>query len=297
MSQHVVVTGVAGRLGGRIVHEFSGAGYRVTRLSRAQLDITDRAAVRATMARLQPDVIVNCAAYNAVDRAEGDGAAAFAINADGPAALADAALALDALLVHYGSDFVFDGSTSVPYGEAAATNPLSVYGHSKLAGERAVRVLPRHYVVRVASLFGGSSPTGQTATIDFMIDALVARRPVRALVDRTVTPSHVRDVASTTRALIERRAPFGTYHCVCSGSATWFDVASELARYLDADDLVRPARTADLTAAATRPAFAALSNQKLQALGVHLPFWQTALKDHLAERVVGLASPPRTRIA
>ena len=169
--------------------------------------------------------------------------------------------------------------------------------HSKLAGECAVRALPRHYVVRVASLFGGSSPTGQTATIDFMIDALVARRPVRALVDRTVTPSHVRDVASTTRALIERRAPFGTYHCVCSGSATWFDVASELARYLDADDLVQPARTADLKPAATRPAFGALSNQKLQALGVHLPFWQTALKDHLAERVVGLASPPRTRIA
>lgn len=264
--------------------ELASAGHDVHALRRTDLDVTRDAEVAAAIDQLRPAAIVNCSAYNAVDAAESDRAAAFAINADGPANLARAAARCGAILVHYSTDFVFDGAAGAPYDEGSATGPLSAYGASKLAGEAEVRRLANHYILRVASVFGGEGVRGHAATIDQMADRMLAGSVVRAAIDRTVSPSYVADVSWASRALLEGNAPRGTYHCVNSGFATWYDVAVELSRQLGVRADVVPMKSAELPGAALRPQFCALSNHKLRTLGVEMPSWGSALERHLALR-------------
>jgi dTDP-4-dehydrorhamnose reductase len=278
----IVVTGAGGRLGGVVTAELTAAGHHVTALDRTDLDITSPDGVTHAIGRLGPDAIVNCSAYNDVDGAEANQAAAFAINARGPALLADVAAATGALLVHYSTDFVFDGTAREPYDEDAATNPVNVYGASKLAGEEAVRGRCRHFILRVESLFGGTGVRGHQSTIDWIAGKLLSGATVRAVVDRTVSPSYVFDVASATRALLEHDAPLGTYHCVNSGFTSWYELAAEVVRGMGLSGRIEPVRSADLKTVAPRPQFCALSNAKLQSAGAAMPGWQDAVQRHLA---------------
>ena len=280
----IIVTGAGGRLGPVVARELAAAGHQVTALRHADLDICDPDRLAAACGRLRPQALVNCASYNAVDAAETNPEAAFALNAGGPANLAAAALGHDALLVHYSTDFVFDGEANVPYPEEAATNPLGVYGRSKLEGEREACRARRHYVLRLASLFGGVGAGSHAAAIDWIADALMAGRPVRAFVDRTVSPSYAVDVARATRALIERNAPSAIYHCVSSGFTTWYDLANEVARLLGTSADIEPSLSVDAGRGARRPRFCALSNRRLLDLGVDMPAWQSAVSRHLATR-------------
>jgi dTDP-4-dehydrorhamnose reductase len=280
----VLVIGGAGRLGAAVANELTGAGHDVAALTRTSLDIRVAAQVVAAFERLQPEAVINCSAWNAVDAAEADPATAFAVNAEGPSFLAQAARATGALLIHYSTDFVFDGESFEPYPEEEPTNPLSVYGASKIAGEHEVRGTHRHYILRLASLFGGSGVNGHRSTIDHIADSVVGNRIVRAIADRTVSPSYVPDVVYATRMLIEREAPYGTYHCVNSGHATWLELAEEVARQLDCVAHLEPVLAANLITAARRPRFCALSNGKLLRLGVRMPTWQTAIGRHLSSR-------------
>ena len=294
----ITLIGADGRLGGVLLGELVTGGYQVTGLTLSDLDITDAERVAVTLERLRPDVIVNCSAYNAVDAAEDHPSAAFAVNATGPSVLADAADATGALLVHFSTDFVFDGRAREPYREDASPNPLGVYGQSKLAGEEAVRKSRRHYICRLESLFGGSGFQGHQATIDQIADRILDSRVVRAIADRTVSPSYAVDVAVATRRLIEIGAPYGVYHCVNSGYTTWIDLAHEVARELGVLPQIEPILSADLHAVAPRPLFCALSNDKLLGVGIQIPTWQSAVRRHLAPRSAAARrgareSPPR----
>ena len=282
---HIAVMGAGGRLGTAVCHEFRSAGHRVAAFAHTDLDVTDAAQVAGAIERLHPDAIINCSAYNAVDAAETEADAAFALNAHGPALLREAAAACDAPFVHFSTDFVFDGRAAKPYGEADTTNPLGVYGASKLAGEVEVARTPRHYILRVASLFGGSGVRGHRATVDQIADTLLAGGQARALVDRTVSPSYVPDVAWATRMLLEREAPYGTYHCVSGGATTWYELALLVARLVHVPACVEPLLASQLKTRAPRPLFCALSNRKLREIGVELPGWQSALRRHLMARV------------
>lgn len=286
----VVVTGAAGRLGAAVCHTLASAGHQVMGLSRRDLDVCDAVQVGTVMRHLRPEAIVNCSAYNAVDAAETDEANAYAVNAGAPAKLAMAAAELDALLVHYSTDFVFDGAADAPYEEHHPTNPLSVYGASKLAGEDAARTAPRHFVLRVESLFGGQGIHGHRATIDYLADTLADGKPIRAAADRTVTPSYVPDVADATLALTAGGARYGTYHCVNSGAATWYELASYVAARLGREGLVERISAADLRTPARRPMYCALSNAKLAAAGIGMLGWQSAVDRHLAGRSAGAAA-------
>jgi dTDP-4-dehydrorhamnose reductase len=279
----IVITGGRGRLGAVLCDELSAAGHAVFAFTRAELDITCAEQIETRLNPLQPTVIINCAAYNAVDAAETDRATAFAVNAHGPALLAAAAGAMDALFVHFSSDFVFDGTADRPYIETHPPNPLSAYGSSKLAGEVAASRAPRHYIVRVESLFGGAG-NGHRATIDFITDAFLADVTVRVAMDRTVTPSYVPDVACATRTHIGSTIPYGIYHCVNRGSTTWYELAQEVARQLDIGGHIEPIRASELIAQAPRPKFCALSNQKLASAGITMPTWQSAVQRHLVGR-------------
>jgi dTDP-4-dehydrorhamnose reductase len=298
--ERVLVTGAAGQLGSAFVQAFSDAGNHVLPLDRQGLDITDGERVGATVREFRPDLIVNCSAFNAVDAAETQISAAFAVNAHGAASLAAAAREIGAVMVHYSTDFVFDGKTSTPYDEEAPANPLSVYGASKLAGEDEVRQWDRHYILRVESLFGGSAKAGTRTTVDFLMESLSQGRTVRAALDRIVSPSYVPHVVRATLDLISGSVPFGTYHCVASGQSTWYELACEIARLVGAPPLVTPVSAADLPSVARRPQFCGLSNRKLRRVGIVMPTWRAALRAHVTARrrmIIGPARPAKTQVA
>ena len=273
MKQLVMILGAGGQLGAAMVDGLARHHEIVSR-TRGELDITNTQAVRADITAICPDVIINCAAYTNVDGAETDQLAALATNAWGVRAIARVAAEVDATIVHYSTDFVFDGAADTPYTETDPPNPRSVYAMSKLLGEWFAAEAPRHYVLRVESLFGGS----MTSSVDRLLQGILGGTEVRAFSDRTVSPSFVEDVVAATRALFEGGKPFGLYHCVNTGWTTWFELAQRLAVSADRPDAhVTPIEMAASGLRAPRPKFAALSNRKLADHGVTLPTWEHAL--------------------
>ncbi len=272
----VLLTGAGAQLASAIRERLDGA-CRLTALSRHDLDITATAEVARIVADLQPEAVVNCASFNDVDGAERRAADALAVNGLAVGALARAAAAAGAVLVHFSTDFVFDPLEDPgPLPESAPVRPRSVYAQSKLLGELYAKRTPRHYVLRVASLFGGAPAK---SSVDTMAATLRRGGVVRAFADRTVTPSYVPDLAAATARLLEGGVPHGLYHCVNSGHGTWLDLATTLAGDLGVDPAAAitavPFRS--VTMAAPRPQYAALSNAALAAHGVTLPHWRDAL--------------------
>ena len=271
-----MVTGAHGQLADAVLRAF--ADWDVIAHVRASLDVTDPRQVAATVAETSPAVIVNCAAFNDVDGAEDRPEDALAVNAFAVRSLARAADECGAALVHYGTDFVFDGIASEPYGEDAPPSPRSTYAMSKLLGEWFGMEAKRGYVLRVESLFGmDPNWIGRLGTLDKIVRALREGREVAAFTDRVVTPSYVEDVAAATRMLVEHGAAPGLYHCVNSGSATWYKVVEESARTLGITGSIKPITTDSVTMRAARPKYCALSNTKLRAAGFVMPSWQDAI--------------------
>lgn len=280
----VLVTGRRGLLGGAIVREFSAAssGHDVVPLDRQALDITDDDAVRRVVEERRPDVIVNCAVYNGVDRAEEEPERVLAVNAFAVRSLVRAATAVGAILVHYSSDFVFDGETNAPYREADEPNPRSVYGASKLLGDWFALEYPRAYVVRVESVFGPpAADPSRRGSLATMVDRINEGTEVPVFVDRVVSPSYTTHITYATRRLVESNAPFGLYHCVNSGHATWAEIAERIAAILGKSIRTRPLTLATAGLRAPRPRYCALSNAKLVAAGVEMPPWPDAVKEFL----------------
>ena len=219
------------------------------------------------VARERPDVVINCAAYNDVDGAEDNGRGALAINAFAVPRAGPGGRRTGAVLVHYGTDFVFDGHTTEPYTEADEPRPQSVYGASKLLGEWFAADARAHYVLRVESLFGGRQ---RRSSVDRIADAITAGQPARVFVDRTVTPSYVDDVADATWALIDdaRRRPLSLRQQRRHDLAGTRPRVREL---LGCSGELVPVKTADVTLRARRPQDCALSNAKLGRPGSRCP--------------------------
>jgi dTDP-4-dehydrorhamnose reductase len=278
----MLVTGARGLLGAAIVRDFAAAGWEVVPLHRDTLDVTDSGAVARQVADAHPDLVVNCVAYNDVDGAEKDPVSALQVNAMAVRSLAAAAKAAGATLVHYGTDFVFDGESDRPYVEEDRPNPRSAYGVSKLLGEWFALDHPRAYVLRVESLFGEPGPDGsRQGSLKGILVRLRAGEQLPVFVDRTVSPGYTTDIAAATRALIEQGAAPGIYHCVNSGSTSWADIASEAARLLGLPIDMKPITLESVALPARRPKYSALSVAKLAAAGIAMPPWQDALARHL----------------
>jgi dTDP-4-dehydrorhamnose reductase len=277
----IAVVGARGQLAAAVIHECAPC-HDVTAFTRDTLDVTDDAAVWAAMDRVRPDAIVNGAAWNDVDAAEDHPIDALGTNAFAVRALARAADRHGAVLVHYSTDFVFDGAASSPYTEEDRPNPRSVYAATKLLGEWFALDRPRAYVLRVESLFGqapGARPArGSVAGI---LNTLRAGGAPNVFVDRTVTPTFVLDAARATRAVIESCPPAGVYHCVNSGACTWLEFAQELARRLGLEPRLVPVRIDDVKLRAQRPRYCALSNEKLRSVGIDMPPWEDALRRYV----------------
>jgi dTDP-4-dehydrorhamnose reductase len=277
----IAVVGARGQLGAAVAHECARAHDTIP-FGREDLDASDAAAVDAAIDRVRPGAIVNAVAYTDVDGAEDHPVEALNANAFAARALARAAGRHGAALVHFSTDFVFDGTASAPYTEQDRPNPRSVYAASKLLGEWFALDAAGAYVLRVESLFGrapGARPSkGSVAGI---VNTLLAGGAAKVFEDRTISPTYVLDAARATRQLIERHATPGIYHCVNSGRCTWLELAQELARQLGVEPRLVPVRMPDMKLRAHRPQYCALSNEKLRSAGIEMPTWQDALGRHV----------------
>ena len=269
----LLVVGAAGQLGSTFADV---PGHDVIGVTRSDVDVTQREALVRLVDRVRPDVLINATAYNNVDGAEDDATSALAVNALAVRSMAAAASRVGATLVHYSTDFVFDGEASRPYREEDRARPVSVYGCSKLLGEWFAEDAPRWYVLRVESLFGGRQAR---SSIDKIVNGLRQGSRVPVFADRVVSPSYVMDVRDATLALLANDAGSGVFHCVNSGEGTWADVGRYVASLLGADPaLLASTSVKDVTLRARRPVYCALSNEKLAAaIGSPLPTWQDAI--------------------
>ena len=281
----VLITGARGLLGAAIVQEFRDADVHA--FGHDQLDVADEAAVTDAVETTRPDIVINCAAYNDVDRAEQEADAALRVNALGVLALARAARGAGAVLVHYGTDFVFDGETDRPYTEEDPPNPRSLYAASKLLGDWFATDATRAYVLRVDSLFGHPGPDGaRRGSLATIVDRICSGAEVPVFIDRTVSPSYTTDVARATRAVVTVEAAPGVYHCVNAGVASWAQIAEEAARLMGLTLRMKPLTLESAKLSAPRPRYCALSPAKLAAAGIVMPTWQDALKRYLSQSLI-----------
>jgi dTDP-4-dehydrorhamnose reductase len=277
-----LVTGAGGQLGHHLAAQLRAAGEDVTALTRAQLDIRRPDDVDAAVAGLRPDVLVNAAAYTAVDAAETDEAAAFEANATGPELLARALARHDGRLVQVSTDYVFDGTASRPYEPGDPTGPRTAYGRTKLAGEQAVRreLADRSCVVRTAWVYGGPGPN----FVDTMRRLEAERETVDVVNDQVGSPTWVVDLAGGLIQLGRLAQPPALLHYVNTGTASWFDLAREVFRCCGADpERGRPTTSAAMPRPSPRPAWSVLSTEAWTAAGLPAPRpWPEALADAVA---------------
>ena len=278
-----LVTGSAGMLGRDLVATLAAHGPDVVGLTRQELDITDEAAVRAALCDCKPDVVVNCAAWTAVDEAESREAEALGVNGQGVAHLAAACAAghgagNEIRLVQMSTDYVFAGDARRPYSEHDTPEPRSAYGRSKLAGERAVLgLLPRSgYVARTAWLYGEYGRN----FVSTMIRLEREKPTVDVVDDQRGQPTWTVDVARQVVALVRADAGSGIYHATSSGEATWFEVAREVFRLVGADPTrVRATSSARHSRSAPRPSYSVLGHDAWAKIGVEpIGDWRTALR-------------------
>ena len=283
-----LVTAAGGQLGADLVR-VSG-DHEVVALTRAELDVTDPAAVEKAVVDVRPDLVLNAAAYTAVDAAETDEATAARVNAEAPANLARVCALHDAGLVHVSTDYVFDGTADRPYEVDAPTGPTSAYGRTKLAGEQAVRALlpERSWVVRTAWVYGESGGN----FVRTMVKLAGIKDTLDVVDDQRGSPTWSRDLAAGLLALASARPAPGIYHCTNAGETTWYGLARAVFAEIGADpDRVRPTTTDRFPRPAPRPAYSVLSGAAWSGAGLPAPRpWRDAL--HAAFAEVGDAFRP-----
>jgi dTDP-4-dehydrorhamnose reductase len=293
----ILLTGASGQVGWELARSLHPLG-EVFALGRAEADLGNPLLVQEQIERIKPDVIVNPAAYTAVDKAESESELAHRINADAPGAMAEAAKKIDALLVHYSTDYVFDGSKTSPYDEADATKPLSVYGASKLAGEDAIQGVGGDYLILRTSWVYASRGSNFVKT---MLRLAAEREELRVVSDQHGAPTWARLIAEATAHVVwqsvleKQQGQFHSeiYHLTNSGTTTWHGFASriiELVREQGSQPLItrqiHPIATTDYPLSAKRPANSLLSTNKLeQKFGLIMPTWENSLRLCLQELV------------
>jgi dTDP-4-dehydrorhamnose reductase len=281
----VVVTGSAGQLGSELVTLLAENGDDVLGVDLPAIDITDPESVAAVLDAFEPDVVINCAAWTAVDAAEEQEDAALRVNGEGPRVLAEACRERGAWLVQVSTDYVFDGRATSPYAEDARPDPQGAYGRTKLAGELAVQsVLPNaHYLVRTAWLYGVSGGN----FVRTMLRLEGERDTVSVVTDQVGQPTYARDLARQVIALLEARPPAGTFHGTNSGEVSWFDFTREIFRLAGADPArVLPTTSAEFVRPAPRPAYSVLGHERWADAGLApMRPWQEALADAFADGI------------
>ena len=287
----VLVTGAKGQLGNDLVTQLEAAGFTAVSFSSAELDISDLAAVLEAVKKAKPGIIINPAAYTKVDLAEKEKDRAYAVNALGAENLALAAKEANCPIVHVSTDFVFDGRSPVPCVEEAQTNPLSVYGASKLAGEKSVAAATdAHVIVRTSWLYGVEGHNFVKTILRLASD----REVLRIVYDQTGTPTWSADLAAAIAGICKSiesgKKPWGIYHYSNEGVASWYDFAVAICEEAASIGMplkckrIEPILTSEYPLPAARPAYSVLHKAKIKkTFDIEIPHWRSSLSKMLKE--------------
>jgi dTDP-4-dehydrorhamnose reductase len=286
MNKKAAVFGSAGQLGTELVRELSERGYQVTGWERKDLDITNARKVEQALLDLDPAVVLNAAAYNQVDVAEEEPCAAYEVNALAVRHIAVVCRQIDARLVHFSTDYVFDGRAARPYTEQDATHPLGAYAVSKLAGELyAQAYLDKALIVRTSGVFGtGALRTARGNFVELMLRLANARQEIRVVADHVGTPTYAPLLAARTADLVERKLS-GVYHVGGGTPITWFEWAGMIFRRAGLSPQVNAVTERSYRTPARRPKYSALSNAKIEDCGLEpMPPLERALDEYFKAR-------------
>jgi dTDP-4-dehydrorhamnose reductase len=277
------VFGALGQIGREAVRELGAMGYEAVGFGRAQCDVTDPKAVDAALSGFGVnDVVVNAAAWNDVAGAETRFADALLANGCAPYFIARAAQRHGATLVHFGTDYVFDGRKDSPYVESDAVHPINAYGRTKLCGEvLASETTPRVYLARVSTVFGLAEDKRRENFVDRVLAASRDGKTMRLMGDGSMSPTYAADAAHVVAELLRVEAPFGTYHVANGGACSWFVFAKEIANQCGITTQVERLGANDSDPRVRRPLNSALSSEKLTGLGLRTQPWQDGLRRYL----------------
>jgi dTDP-4-dehydrorhamnose reductase len=290
----VAVFGGAGQLGTELRAEFSARGYQVQAFDRSHVDITDAARVEQKLTEFDPAIVLNAAAYNQVDVAEKEPLTAFQVNALAVRNLAMACRQTDARLVHFSTDYVFDGLAGRAYREEDETHPLGAYAVSKLAGELYARAyLDQALIVRTSGVYGPAGiETSRGNFVETMLRLAAKGQTIRVVEDHAASPTYSPALAARTADLVERAAA-GTFHLGGGSPITWFDWAGKIFQAAGLNPPLKPTTEREFRTPARRPKYSALSNAKAEALGIApMPSLDEAIRAYLKARaatIVGRA--------
>lgn len=281
---NVAIVGGNGQLGSDLVQAFAANGDHATALAHSEIEITHPDSVERAIAPLQPRVIVNTAAMHHVESCERDPEKAFSVNALGPKNLALVARQLDAVLIHFSTDYVFDGAKTTPYLEDDAPRPLNVYGITKLAGEHFVRSsAAKHFVVRTSALYGRNPcrAKGGLNFVELMLKLAKERPEIRVVANEFVSPTWTVELARQIVQL-SRSDAYGLYHATSEGSCSWYEFAREIFSLTNTQVSLKVAGPDEFPAKVPRPGYSVLENRGLKRLGANLfrP-WQDGLRAYL----------------
>lgn len=286
MGKLVVVFGAGGQLGVELVKEFGRRGHEVEGLDRSAVDVSDGAKVERTLAQLDPAIVLNAAAYNQVDLAEREPQAAYLANGLAVRNLAMACRQVDARLVHFSTDYVFDGTAGRPYTEEDLPHPLGAYAVSKLAGELyAQAYLPKALIVRTSGVFGpGGLKTARGNFIELMLRLAGSQQPIRVVEDHVASPTYAPLLAARTADLVAGRHS-GLFHMGGGTPISWFEYARIIFRVAGLNPELRPTNEREYRTAARRPKFSALSNGKMERAGIEpMPPLEEAVRQYMTTR-------------
>jgi dTDP-4-dehydrorhamnose reductase len=283
-TKKILVTGAKGMLGSALC-DVLGNYFDVLGIDTEECDITIRDKVKEKMQDLTIDAVIHCAAYTEVDKAEDESARAFLINMEGTKNILESVKNKNCLFIYISSDYVFDGQKESTYTELDSPNPLSVYGNSKLEGEKVVRTYDKHFIIRTGWLFG---PKGKNfvATI---IRLTKEKETIEVVNDQVGSPTYTLHLAKAIKDMLDiyfsRGLEYGVYNITNSGKCSWFEFAQHISQLINSKAEIKPISSSQLKRKAKRPKNSLLSNEKFNSLiGYYLPSWQEALEDYLKKQ-------------
>lgn len=279
----IVIVGSTGQLGTDLMKTLR-EDHETIGLTHQNIEVANYSSC-LSLKEYHPDIIINTAAFHKTDQCEEDPEKTFLVNAIGQKNVVVVSKEVEATTVFISTDYVFDGTKNEPYTEDDVPNPINTYGISKLAGELYTRQNPKHYVIRVASLFGAAGSSGKGGNfVETMITKAKKQEPISVVDDHWMSPTYTVDVAKTIKKIIESQLPFGAYHATNEGFCTWFQFTEKIFSLLNMNPPLTPIKTTQLQTKAQRPKFSALKSTKLQKYGIQARGWAEALSDYLIEK-------------
>jgi dTDP-4-dehydrorhamnose reductase len=282
----IVLIGANGQLGSDLFRAFSRSGDEVVSTEHSTFDVCCAEQVEELVDRVRPDSVVNTAAFHKLEECEKKPLRTFEVNAIGALNLARSCAQSRAVLVHFSTDYVFDGQKRVPYEESDLPCPLSVYGTTKVAGEELIACnTERYYIVRTSGLYGHAGSSGKGGNfVETMLKRAANRERISVVDDQILTPTATLDLASMVQRLIDTEA-FGLYHVSCADSCSWYQFAREIFALKKIEVDLVPVETRDFASPVKRPPYSVLSKNRLKGLGLSMPEWRDSLERYLRARV------------